>query len=181
MEKKSNKPVTRCTEELIEKMANVVRMGLPIFHAAILCGVTSQTYYQWCRKAERKMPGHKPIYAVLHYKMQRARTEAVYRRLNKCDELAQGIKGVPLMHNGEIVENKITGEIIWALPPLKPDVSMNKFLLQVLDSNEFVPATKLEHAGKDGGPIKSENKNIEMTEEQLDLEIAKLRKIALEE
>lgn len=43
---------TKLTDETVTKLINHIRMGLPIFQACQLAGISQSTYYNWKNRAE---------------------------------------------------------------------------------------------------------------------------------
>lgn len=106
---KAGRPPT-ITEEVTERIANLIRGGAYLEQAAIIAGVPRQTLYDWIRRG-REHP--ESIYARFSYTIERAIAECEMRDVQVIDAFAQG-RPARVNENGEVVEEPIKRNPNWA-------------------------------------------------------------------
>jgi hypothetical protein len=88
---KLGKQVTKCDEELIEKICNYLRLGCFLETAVAMSDVGRTTFHSWMKASHSPdHPKYKPIYARLRIAVDKAMEEATIRDLQNIDKCAMG-------------------------------------------------------------------------------------------
>jgi hypothetical protein len=118
-------------EEVIEKIANNLRLGHYIETAVVMAGVKKPTFYVWINKAhEHNAKNKTSIYTQLLDSVERAQGEAETRDLLVIDKCANGRKPEFLKdENGNLVTNE-NGNPIFVERGLDPDWSDSAWRLE---------------------------------------------------
>lgn len=83
--------VTKCDDEVIEKICSYLRIGAFVETAVVMAGVGKETFYKWIKASHKEdHPDFKPIYATLRHAVDRACEEATIRDLLNIDKCAMG-------------------------------------------------------------------------------------------
>lgn len=183
--KKLNKgiQVTKCTEEFIQKMCNILRAGAYPETAAVMAGAEKKTFLDWMRWSHPEIRDgvrnkkYKPIYASLRYAVEKAIEEATCRDLMNIDKCAMGID-VEYMRDekGGIVFAKNGNPIILKLG-LNPDWKASAWRLERRFSKQWARTEKVEHSGPEGAPIETSIEPSQEREKRIEDKIERLKKL----
>lgn len=162
---------SKLTQELIENFSNLMRMGAYVESAAAACGISKDIFYQWLRKGNKKKSGmHRALVDAVH----KAAAEGEFRDLANIDKLAMGVKPVfERDASGQIILDK-EGKPIQKVQGIRPDWKASAWRLERRNPKNWGSRQTLEHVGVDGGPIQTQTS--QMTDEQLEVEVARLRR-----
>lgn len=158
------------TPELIEAIVNALRAGSYIETAAACAGIHKSTLHLWLKKGRTKSGKIKTStpYGALIVAVEKAQAEATMRDLYNIDTCAMGQEWEYERHpDGSFDENgnDISGHLIlrggWKGTPivkkigLPPDWHASAWRLERKNPKEWGRTDKVEHSGKDGGPIQT--------------------------
>ena len=152
--------VTKCTEEVIGIICNAIRLGAYMEGAAVYAGVDKGTFYNWLKYSHKTHKHYKPIYAALRHALDKAAEDATMRDLVNIDKCAMGqdweYERYPEGHEreGELILTDL-GRPIPKKIGLKPDWNASAWRLSRRKPREWAQTQKVEHTGKDGGPIET--------------------------
>lgn len=158
--------------ELIEKIANAIRLGNYVETACALYGVHKSKLYEWLRNAAAN-PDPDTLEYKLQYAVDRALAESETRDLQRVDMAADGRDAEFLRDDdGKLIFND-KGDPIVKRPALNAQWAAAAWKLERKFPRKWGRMERVEHSGPDGKAIKIH----EMTLEELKAERARLRAI----
>lgn len=77
---------SKLTKELIEKICKYIEIGVPFKYAALACGISERTFYNWLERGEREKQG---IYFQFLQSIKEAEAKSVVRDIAIIEKAAQ--------------------------------------------------------------------------------------------
>lgn len=160
----SGVPVTKCTDEVIDKIVNNLRLGLYLESAVILADVQKTTFYTWIKNShDPEKRGYKKIYAALRVAVEKAMEEATARDLMVIDKAANGQEWeYERDSDGNLVLNGRGNPIVKKIGQA-PNWNASAWRLERRRPKEFGARSQVEHTGSVG----TSEKEIPLTEAEL--------------
>lgn len=101
---------TKCTQEIIDRITNLLRAGSYIETAASAVGISRPTFQKWLKKGSKE--GCKNIYGALVCAVEKAVADAQVRDLMNIDKAAMGLPVFAKTPEGKLILDENENPIV---------------------------------------------------------------------
>lgn len=158
------------TQDMVDKMVNILRMGAYFETAAALAGIPKKTLYEWLKRGAKEPD---TIYSRFSDAMNKAVEECVARDLANIDKAAMGQEPEVLYDDDGKVVLDGNGKVVFKKLPMRPDWGASAWRLERRHAKHWSRMEKQE--------VVEKTKISDMTEEEIRAELARLEKLADEQ